>query len=85
MSTQISQADEDVVAIPAGSHPLLLRSGRGGARDHWHCLAVPSARHNEHGYAPFRTAAKMRDQTAALVVLVRADPWALKQGGEDLA
>lgn len=85
MSTQISQADEDVVTILAGSHPPLLRSGRDETRDYWHCLATPSAPHNKHAPAPFRTAAKKRDQTTVLVVLVRADQSALDLGGKDLA
>lgn len=84
MSTQISPVDEDAVAILASSQPPRLHFGGRAARDYRHCLATHPVRHNEHAPA-FRAAAKMRDQTTALVVLVRADQSALEQGGEDLA
>ncbi len=85
MSTQISPVDEDAVAILASSPPPRFRSGGRATRDYRHCLATHTFRHNEDAPAPFRTAAKMRDQTTALVVLVRADQPALEQGREDLA
>ena len=85
MSPLRSPADEDAVGILASSGPLQLLPGGRGSKDLRHCLDTPAGRDNDLDLQPFRTAAKMRDQRTAPVVLVRADPSALEQAGKEIA
>jgi len=55
------------------------------SRDLRHCLVSHCCRENDVHLNPFRTAAKMRDRTIVLVVLVGADHSTLAHAGKEIA